>query len=252
MSIDPSYLYSTRIEKTFDEDNAEIIHRLKAELAKNEKLSVRLINYYKGLPVSYPAAVVGVERDIVDIDVIPQQAFSMLEHRYTFIRCGIFRRDIHANVQYVNIKRSAISLRKLCYIEIMAERRNYIRLELEKHPNALLITKNGVVKGKVTELAINGACIRVEQSCSLEIGDELTIGFMLHDHQQNVDYSVKTLARLVGIEGNSQQRHYRFHTSPDRILDRILAQFLFQRQIEIMREIKDATDNCLNMQKSHW
>ena len=199
--MDHSYLYSTRIEKTFDEDNAEIISTFKQELLINPRLNVRLINYYKGLPVSYPARVVSVEKDIIDLDVIPHQIFTMEEPRYTFIRSKALKRDVYAKVQYANIKRSAISLRKFCYVEIMAERRDYLRLEMDTHPNALLITSEGVVRGQLTELAINGACIKIEQPCDLEIDAEITLCFMLHSIHQNLDYNVKSKAKLVGIEG---------------------------------------------------
>ena len=241
--MDYSYLYSTRINETFDDDQAEIISILKRELEKKPRYQIQLINYYKGLPVSYPAQLVQIERDTVEVDVYPQQAVVMTEQHGTFIRCKALRNDLFANVQYVNIRRRAASLRKLCYVEIMAEKRDYIRLELDPHQNVLLRTADGMLRGKLTELSINGACVKVEQSCKLEIDDEITLSFMMHGiMHQNLDYTVKTEARLVGVEGDTIPRYYRFTIAPDKILDRFLGQFLFQRQIEIIREIKDVTE----------
>ena len=48
--MDYTYLYSTRIQKTFDEDQADILSIIRAEFAENPKFEVQLINYYKGLP----------------------------------------------------------------------------------------------------------------------------------------------------------------------------------------------------------
>ena len=128
----------------------------------------------------------------------------------------------------------------------MAERRNYVRLELDKHLSAILTTKDGIAKGKLIELAINGACIKIEQAYSLLVDDELTISFMLHNFHQNVDYNVKIPARIVGVEGDILPRYCRLQTMPDKIVERVVAQFLFQRQIEIMREIRDTAEICLN------
>jgi hypothetical protein len=241
--MDYSYLYSTRIEETFDEDQAEVISILKQELIKKPKYEVKLINYYKGLPVSYPAKLIEIERDIIELDIYPQQAVVLAQQHHTFIRCKALKHDLFANVQYVNIRKRAASLRKFCYVEIMAERRSYIRLELDPYKDALIRTADGVVKGQLTELAINGACVKIEQSCNLKIGDEITLSFMMHCNlHQDFDYTVKTEAKLVGIEGDATPQYYRFTIIPDKILDRFLAQYLFQRQIEIIREIKDVTD----------
>jgi hypothetical protein len=245
--MDYSHLYSTRINETFDEDQAEIISILKRELDKQPRYEIQLINYYKGLPVSYPAQLIAIERDIIEVDVYPQQAVVMTEQHSTFVRCKALRHDLVANVQYVNIRRRAASLRKLCYVEIMAERRNYIRLELDPYQNVLLRAPDGILRGQLTELSINGACVKVEQSCALEIGDEITLSFMMHGiKHKNLDYTVKTEAKLVGIDGDAIPRYYRFTIAPDKVLDRFLAQYLFQRQIEIIREIKDVTEVYIN------
>jgi hypothetical protein len=240
--MDHSYLYSTRIENTFDEDQADIIAVLKQELAKNPKFEVRLINYYKGLPVSFPAKIIAIEKDIIDLDVYPQQSVAMAEHHYTFIRSHLLRHDLYAHVQYVNNKRRAASLRKLCYVEIMAERRNYLRLELDKPQHAHFMTSDGIVQGELKELSITGACMRIDQQCSLEINDEILLTFMLHNIVQNLDYNVQTPARLVRITGDALPRLYAFATTPDKTVDRQIAQYIFQRQVEIIHEIRDASE----------
>ena len=241
--MDHSYLYSTRIENTFDEDQAEILSIFREELSKQPKFQITLINYYHGLPVSCPAHIVSVEKDMIDLDVSPYQAFTMKDHHYTFIRSKVLKHDVHANVQYVHIKKRAASLRKLCYVEIMAERRNYIRLALDKPQNAMFSTKDGLVKGKLVEISINGACIQTSHPCTLNVGDEANLTFMLHNLVERVDYSLKTQAVLVGIDGDTLLRRYRFTIVPDKILDREIARFLLQRQIEILQEIKDVSEH---------
>lgn len=240
--MDHSYLYSTRIENTFDEDQAEILSVFKSELSKQPKFQITLINFYSGLPVTCPAQIISIEKDMLDLDVSPYQAFTMKYHHYTFIRSKVLKHDVHANVQYVNVKKRAASLRKLCYVEIMAERRNYIRLELGHHQNAIFSTSDGPAKGKLVEISINGACVEINRTCPLEIGQETTLTFMLHNTVQDVDHSMRTKAILVGIDGDGLPQRYRFTIVPDSILDREIARYLLQRQIEILQEIRDVTD----------
>jgi hypothetical protein len=240
--MDHSYLYSTRIQNTFDEDQAEIISIFKNELFKHPKFQITLINYYHGLPVSCPAQIISIEKDMIDLDVTPYQAFTMRNHHYTFIRSKVLKYDVYANVQYVNLNRRAASLRKLCYVEIMAERRNYIRLALEKPQSAMFTTSGGLAKGNLVEISINGACVQINHPCSLGLGDETSLTFVLNNTIDNVNYSLKTQAVLIGIDGDNLPRRYRFTTTPDKILDREIAKYLLQRQIEILQEIKDVTE----------
>jgi hypothetical protein len=166
----------------------------------------------------------------------------MRDHHYTFLRSRVLKHDVHANVQYVNLNRRAASLRKLCYVEIMAERRDFIRLELGKPQNATFKTKEGLAKGKLVEISINGACVQIFNSCHMEIGEETTLTFMLQDIARNVDYTMKAQATLVGIDRETLPWRYRFSITSDKILDREIARYLFQRQIEIIQEIKAVTE----------
>lgn len=240
--MDHSYLYSTRIKNTFDEDQAEILSVFREELSRQPGFQITLINYFHGLPVSCPAHIISIEKDMIDLDVSPYQAFTMRDQHYTFIRSRLLSHDVHANVQYVNLNRRAASLRKLCYVEIMAERRNYIRLALEKPQRALFTTSEGVVKGKLVEISINGACVEIDRPCPLELGEETSLTFNLSNTQDKVEYSLKTQAVLVGKDGDDLPGRYRFTTAPDKVLDREIARYLLQRQIEILQEIKDVTE----------
>ena len=117
-------LYTTRIQKTYDEDQVGILSVLQA----NRGSTVKLINYYQGLPLSYPATIVAVERGTVDFDGKSEQAFIIDLNRATFIRSPLFTHDVFARVQYINIKKQAASFIDFSYVEIMAERRNFIRM----------------------------------------------------------------------------------------------------------------------------
>ena len=66
---DPTNIYSTRIVKSFDEDQAEIFADLKNALAGNKLPPLKLINYFKGLPLIYTATVATIERNMLDLDV---------------------------------------------------------------------------------------------------------------------------------------------------------------------------------------
>jgi hypothetical protein len=230
-----SDLYSSRIQKTFDDDHAEIVMILKAA----PKKVLKLINYYKGLPLSYPATINSIDRGVVDLDVQQEQAFTIEQNRSTFIRSPLFNHDVFAQAQYVNIRKKAATFVKFSYVEIMAERRNFIRMEPEPSPDAVIESPLGIIKGNLYDVSLSGLNISVDQYFPLEINTETSIRFKLRDIEQSLDIKVNVPASLVGIMDGSLPYNYKFTICPDKLLERSLSQYIFHRQIEIIKEIKD-------------
>lgn len=240
--MDYTYLYTTRIQKTFDEDQAEIMSILKTAFEQNKKTELQLLNYYKGMPVSFKANIAGIDKGALDLDINPQQAVAISAEHYTFIRSKIFKHDVVAKAQYVNIRRKAVLLREMCYVEILAERRNNIRLKLDPPIKAVFNSSTGVLRGQLTEMSMGGAVMVSEQPVDEVIGEEAKLLFMVPDIDQGMTYNVKLPAKLVNINDETKPTQYRFSIAEDRINDRLVSKYLFQRQIEIIRELKDGSD----------
>jgi c-di-GMP-binding flagellar brake protein YcgR len=231
-------LYSTRIQKTFDDVQAEIVSILKA----NPKAALKLISYYKGLPLSYQAKIVSIDRGTLDLDVQAEQAFAIEKSRSVFIRSPLFKHDVFAQAQFVNIKKKAASFVKFSYVEIMAERRNFIRVATESQPNTAISSPLGLIEGQLADISLSGMNIVIQHSVPLEIDSEAPTSFKLRNIEQGLNLTINTPARLINITGDKLPRNYKFTFNPDRSLERQLSQYIFQRQIEIIKEIKDAIE----------
>jgi hypothetical protein len=69
-------------------------------------------------------------------------------------------------------------------VEIMAERRNFIRMAPEPRPTVVINSPLGVVEGELQDISLSGANVSIHHSCPLEAGYETSISFMLNDIQQ--------------------------------------------------------------------
>ncbi len=229
-------LYSTRIQKTFDEDNEEIVSILNTNLNK----TLKLINYYEGLPLSYPATVTAIERGIVDMDVKAEQAVSIEQSRSAFIRSPLFKHDVFAQAQYVNIKKHAVSFAKFSYVEIMAERRNFLRIALVPKPKTVIESPLGIIEGELYDISLSGVSVLIDHYCPLTVGTESTIRFVLRSVEQDTYIKVNVPATLINYKDDALPYKFIFSICPDKLLERQLSQYIFQRQIEIIKEIKEA------------
>ena len=238
--MDSTSIYSTRVVKSLDEDQAEIFAIFKSALADGNLPPLKLINYYKGLPLIYAATATAAEHGVLDLDVQPQQAVAMAADHYTLIRCKLFQSDIAAYVQYVNVHRRAASLSRLCFVENMAERRSSIRLEPAQPTKAAFPFQGQEMSGKLFDISIGGASISTDEYLDMPPGSETSLHFMLPDPDTDKLLPLKVDARLVHVEGLASPYSYCFAINPEKLAEQQLSRYIFQRQIEIIRDLKDA------------
>jgi len=236
--MDFTNLYTTRPKKNVDEDLAEIVATFR-ELLKHGETRVKLINYHQGLPLCYPATIVGVENGMIDLDIHPQQAVAIQRDRYTFIRCEAFSHAIGAHVQYINIRKRAATLLRFFYADIMAEKRSALRLVLNPATDAAFETPDGKVSGKLIDLSTGGATVMTEHAPDIPEGAEFKLQFMLPNIIQNTHTIAATPAFYLGTTERGGSHLIRFVITPDKNLEQQISQYLFQRQVEIIRDLKD-------------
>jgi hypothetical protein len=236
-----SHLYSTRPVKSVDEDLESILETFR-NLVRKGKTGVKLINYYNGLPLSFPARMLSLDRGMLDLDVHPQQAVAIERDRYTFLRCDAFKWDICANLQYVNAQKHAVTLTKFFFIEILAERRNAVRLRLFP-PTAATFEWNGtpLIQGKLIDLSMNGVALKTGSAPECENGMEAQIHFTLPYPLEGMSSSYRIPATFVGAVDNGESYLCRFAISIDKQLEQIISKYIFQRQIDIIQELRDAS-----------
>lgn len=240
--MDFTDLYSTRIQKTFDDDQAEILEVFRRKALSNETAKATLINYHKGLPIIYPAKIVSVEHGIVDMDIHPQQAVAIADGRYAFIRVSQLPYAIVARAQYVNVKKHAASLNKLGFIEIMAEKRNAVRLAFDFSEKATVSCNDQKFQADMVDISVQGLAVNFEKFVEFEDGAELSLTFSLPDPVQQQMVLMTLPATLVAINGHASPYLGRFKFTPDKHQEQFLSRYIFHRQVEIIHELKDAVD----------
>ena len=266
--MDFTSLYSTRIQSSFDDDQADIFRAFLNNQTAKDGSKMSLINYFKGLPIVSTATILGIEHGNLDLDVNPLQAVAISIDRYTLIRSKLFPFPLAARVLYVNIKKHMVSLNKLCYIEILAEKRAAVRVDLEPPLRGTILCGDQVVDGELIDISLQGIAMEVKEFVPLENGSELSIKFMLPDlalikkalmhHQSLANHAstdqavpnqppikqtlIKVPATLVAIEGDGSPYRYKFRIKPEKHQEQLIARYSFNRQVEIIHGLKELID----------
>jgi len=240
--MDFTTLYSTRIQTTFDDDQAAILKTFLENRTVKDGSNVKLTNYFKGLPITYPATILSVERGILDLDVNQQQAIAMASDHYTLIRSSLFSYPIVAHVQYVNIKKHVASISNLCFVEVLAEKRTAVRLHLDSPVRATIRHGGLEITGELMDISVQGLAISVDDHAMLETGAQMSVKFMLPDPVLMTPTQIIVPATLVTIAGDASPYRYKFRISPEKQQEQLISRYSFQRQVEIIRGLKELAD----------
>ena len=239
--MDFSHYYHTRIKETLDDDRATIIAGFQDIIKRGTRTNFRLVNYYKGLPISYPATLVEMDRGTLELDVHPQQAVAIDRTRRVFIKCDYFDSAIVADVQNANVRKMTASLRNFTFVEIMAERRDALRLELEPPTEAEVRCEAVRLSGRLFDISLGGFSIQTAERCPFGRGAEVQLRVMVPNLLQNTLNSIETKACHVETISEGSHDICRFSFQADNQSEATISRFIFQRQVEIIREIKEAS-----------
>lgn len=233
------YFYRTSIRKSIEEDCAEIVAGFRDIIKHGLRPQLRLINYYKGLPISYPATVVEVNGDLLELDVHPQQAVALEASRRTCLKCSYFDLPMLAEVKEADVRRMMASLTKFSFVEIMAEKRVSLRLEMDPHCDAEILAGSDPVSGKVLDISLGGFSLRTSRPLGLAKGAAVPVKVMVPNLLQNSHTALEVESTLVDVASDARGDVCRFSICADQHVEAVISRFIFQRQVDLIRELKE-------------
>lgn len=238
--MDPHF-YQGVLRKSAEEDGVEIITGFRDVIKGGAQVGLRLVNYYKGLPISYPATLVELNNGVLELDVHQQQAVALEATRCTFVKCTHFPHPLLAAVKDVDVRRMMASLHNFSFVEILAERRVSLRLELDPPGDAEILLDGGSVEGKLLDVSLGGFSIRTSRLCEFAKGSEVRLRVKIPSLIQDSHTVLEMNSIIVDAAPGQNGGICRFSIDSDPRVEGIISRFIFQRQVDIIKELKEQT-----------
>jgi hypothetical protein len=211
-------------------DEASIISVLSAIMELRLPNDIKLLNYYRELPVNFGATVVSVDRGVVEMKVHEMQIASMMVQKTTFIRSIHLPHGVIANVLRINKQSRIAYLTQFSYVRIHADQRIYVRVKVSGKFDAAFHNEQQLVRGRIEDISFSGVAIKTPQGSMLEENIEGMVSICLPDAKLEMP------GKLLKKQGEDR---YVFVLDVDGRSEKILSQFIFQQQSQIIRELKD-------------
>lgn len=217
------------------QDFKEIVEILQAMKSGKLKNDLKLLNYYHEVPVSYPVKIDTVEPDGIEVSTHQAQAVLLSLQKQSLLTSAAFPQGlgVHGFVEYINVKNCFAVLGRFAYASIRASRRGAVRVRVGEHIRGLFQVEKQAVQGELIDISLSGVALRVvgHLPAGLPEAGMLQLDF--------VSTSVAVPANIVKIVEIDSDTFCRLRIEPDVKADKVISQYLFGRQVEIIRDLKE-------------
>jgi PilZ domain len=203
-----------------------------------------ILSYYKEIPVSYDAKLLSVENEMAEFEVHDYQAKVISMQRKALIYANPknpFREDVFAEAFYVNIAKKRVVLCKFSYAKILSNMRRFVRVELGdmKADAVLMINGEIICGGAIKDISLGGAALSINTSNNLLVGTEFNLFLKLPNPMNKFITEVSLTAVIISVAGTAPNYNCIIEFHPDKSSQQQIAYFINQRQVEIIKELKD-------------
>lgn len=227
-------VYSLVTVKDGRADSEEILEIFTNMASGKIPCDVKLLNYYRQIPVSYNAHIVNISKDRVEFKIHQNQALVMKFDKHTLIKSSHFPKGlgVHCFSAYINVHKEVAILTRFAYAQIKAERRGAVRVAVHPAISAVFSNNEIEISGSILDISENGVSVLTNaEPLAEEIKGILTFSI----EGNKLELSSTLLKTVETAEGCVCVFQYELKG----VSEKILSRYIYSRQVEIIRELKD-------------
>lgn len=212
-----------------------------------EGRKVRLLNLYKGIPISYAASIVNIGEASVTVRTEKIQLVSMYLAKETFIQNVKFPHLVHAGVVLVDTDKVNAMLSHFSYNPERLGELTRVRVQPgEPITGAVLSEQAGPVSGEMVDISLDGVAVLVDEQNIAEAcqpGEAVHVQLRLPGivgEKQREQSLLDLKGQIANVKTGLPEGKCRIgvQLEPNHPARLDLAHFISQRQAELLREIR--------------
>ena len=215
----------------------DVFRRIRAGELDND---ISMLNYYKGIPINYPASILDIDNEFVEFETHAYQAVAIRHDQSTFIKSHHLRQEILAEVFFVKLPACEVSLKNFLYTQVFAENRNYVRVALPKSREIEIDYAHQQVKGQLVDVCLKSAAVDLPPGLVVREGTVSRLHILLPMGSGNPELALDVHAMASKTIPGKNGNRCVFDLQSDVAAEGRIARFIGHRQTEIVAEIREA------------
>lgn len=218
-------------------DTAAIVKTFSDMAAKRLKSDLTLLNFCNEMPVSYGAQILSVDTDSVELSVHEHQALMIKQDKCTLVKSKHFHSEygVHCFAAYVNVPKKTVILHNFAYAQIRAERREAVRVRVSGNVPIKFACNDVNIEGSLQDISTNGLSLTSTLAPTLAADQPGQLSFALN----GTPVTVRGKFIRSVTDGAAGGYTHIFQIITDMVVDNTIGRFIFQRQVEIMQQLKE-------------
>jgi len=194
---------------------------------------IKLLNYYRELPVSFDGSIDFSDRGVVEMKIHDLQAAAMMIEKEVFIKCKGLPYDVIAKVMKIRKNTRSAFLTSFHYVIITAERRVCVRVRVSDRYDATFHFNNRLIQGRIEDISFSGLSISTPKGISLEENSTGKVNLALPSTM------LELTGKLLKVNQDESSAKYIIELEMDNKSEQCISQFIFAQQSVIIRELKE-------------
>lgn len=228
--------YREVILSSKSDDQAAILTIFRDVFAREPNTLFSLLNIYKELPICNNATIFDIKGKNIEFQATPLQIAAIANGTETIIQAPFLNMSVMGQLVYLDLPHQLVSLGKFSYAEVLIDKRNTVRVKLRIPLNVMLHADGKTIPGVVRDISLGGCSLTTLLGADLEAAEDLSLHIKIMNEGKVVEIDVPAKVVRVGPGPPHDCAMMFQHTSES---ERILSVFIYQRQLEIIRELRE-------------
>lgn len=238
--------YHEKIVATRHDDEIRIISLLKTNLNTGNNSMMPLTNVFKGIPISNRSELIDVNEKFGRFKTNPLQLAAINAASETVIRFSFNNNEtVIGKLDHLDIDRNIVTLKEFSFADLHIDKRAAVRVQLLPPLNVILHVDDKKISVCAHDMSIDGINISIMSSLGSILEHASSIKLQLKFWHNDVIKQTEITARLLHILKRSPficilLFEHTYET------ENVLSIFLNQRQIDIIRELKEIVNTTFD------
>ena len=235
--------FITNIQESMDE--REIIYNLLESVFTNGS-DIKLLNFYKGLCINTSAKIIKTKNEDVYVQFEHLQGLVMKVEGQTVLQSSRFSKDIQATIKHLSLEKKIAMLTNFKMLDTSANARKYSRVTTSSKTLVVLSYKGATLNGEVFDISVTSIAIDVIYAKLFDLIEDQTVQltFILPSTAATDGFiRIKTYAKVVYQSCQEKTCKIVCEFVKDESLESILMEYVYNRQKEIITELKMISKN---------
>ena len=231
--------YNEKVIASPDDDEITIMSLLRTNLQTGRHFILPLMNVYKGIPISNRSELIDINEKYVWFKTNPLQMAAIQAASETVIRFPASDTEtVIGKLDHLDVIRNIVTLKEFTFADFHVDKRAAVRLQLLPPLNVDLHVNGNKISASVRDISIDGINITTTAVLGPILEHANSIKFHLKFLHNNVIKQAEIPVHILRVNKKSPFNcvllfEHTFET------ENTLSLFLNQRQIEIIRELKE-------------